>query len=123
VLRGDGGADTMTGGDGADTFEFDFVEESPAGFFNRDVIQDFSHAQSDVLDLSFIDADPENPNTNSFEFLGKDALIDAPGQISYSFENNTTVVEINTVGGFESAPEMQIQLQGNIDLVASDFIL
>jgi serralysin len=123
VLRGDGGADTMTGGEGADRFEFDFVEHSPVGFFNRDVIQEFSHAQGDILDLGSIDANPVDSLNDSFEFLGKDALIDAPGQISYSFEGGTTVVEMNTVGGFDSAPEMQIQLQGNIDLVASDFLL
>jgi peptidase M10/serralysin-like protein len=113
----------MTGGDGDDTFVFRLQEDSPTGFFVRDVIQDFNHAQGDALDLHLVDANPVDPVNDSFEFLGKDALIDAPGQISYSFEGNTTVVEINTVGGFESPPEMEIQLQGNIDLVASDFIL
>ena len=123
TLGGGPGADTMTGHDGADTFNFNFTSDSPAGFTTRDVIQDFNHAQSDVLDLHFIDANAADSVNDSFEFLGKDALIDAPGQISYSFEGGTTVVEMNTVGGFDSAPEMQIQLQGNIDLVASDFIL
>jgi Ca2+-binding RTX toxin-like protein len=123
TLQGGVGADTMTGHDGADTFNFDFTSDSPAGFFVRDVIQDFSHAQGDILDLGSIDANPVDSLNDSFEFLGKDALIDAPGQISYSFEGRTTVVEMNTVGGFDSAPEMQIQLQGNIDLVASDFFL
>jgi len=123
LMVGSSGADTMTGGDGADRFAFDVAQESPTGFFVRDVIQDFRHAQGDVLDLSFIDANPVDQLNDSFEFLGKDALIDAPGQISYTFENNTTVVEMNTVGGFDSPPEMQIQLQEQIDLVASDFIL
>jgi serralysin len=121
TIDGDGGADTMTGGDGADTFFFNFQEESPAGFFTRDVIQDFRHAQGDVLNLHEFDANTDSPGFDSFEFLGKDGSFDAPGQIRYVFENNTTVVQINTAGG--DVPEMEIQLQGNIDLVASDFLL
>ena len=122
LMVGSSGADTMTGGDGADRFAFDVAQESPAGFFVRDVIQDFRHAQGDVLDLSFIDANPVDQLNDSFEFLGKGgSSFDAPGQIQFVFENNTTVVQINTAGN--DTPEMEIQLQGNIDLVASDFIL
>ena len=101
-----------TGGDGADTFFFILQEDSPAGFLTRDVVQDFSRSQGDGFDLSFIDADAESSGNGTFEFLGKDALIDAPGQITYSFEGNNTVVKINTVGGFNSPPEMEIQLAG-----------
>ena len=122
LMVGSSGADTMTGGDGADRFAFDVAQESPAGFFVRDVIQDFRHAQGDVLDLSFIDANPVDQLNDSFEFLGKGgSSFDAPGQIQFVFENNTTVVQINMVGN--DTPEMEIQLQGQIDLVASDFLL
>jgi hypothetical protein len=37
------------------------------------------------------------------------------------FEGNNTVVHINTEGG--NAPEMEIELVGQINLVASDFLL
>jgi Ca2+-binding RTX toxin-like protein len=124
TLTGGTGADTMTGGDGTDTFSyasFARANESPTGFFVRDVINDFSHAQGDVIDLHLLDASPSNPAIDAFEFLGKGPTIDAPGQIEYVFENNTTVVRINTEGS--NAPEMEIQLQGTIDLVASDFLL
>jgi Ca2+-binding RTX toxin-like protein len=122
LMVGNSGADTMTGGDGADTFAFGDAQVSPAGFFVRDVIQDFRHAQGDVLDLSFIDANPVDQLNDSFEFLGKGgSSFDGPGQIQFVFENNTTVVQINTVGN--DTPEMEIQLQGQIDLVASDFFL
>src|SRR3712207_7731188 len=45
-------------------------------------------------------------------------LFRSPGQIEYVFEGNNTVVRFNTEGS--NAPEMEIQLLGNIDLVASD---
>jgi Ca2+-binding RTX toxin-like protein len=122
LLLGLGGADTQVGGTGADRFQFGATDQSPAGVFARDVINDFSHAQGDRIELVF-DANPSDSADDAFLFLGKDALVDAPGQITYGFEGNTTVVRMNTVGGFDSPPEMEIQLLGNIDLVAGDFFL
>jgi Ca2+-binding RTX toxin-like protein len=121
-LIGGSGADTLVGGSEADTFRFFREDESPTGFSSRDVINDFSHAQGDKIDLGVIDADPSTGTNDVFTFLGKDGFLDAPAQIEYVFENNTTVVRVNTVGG-SGAPEMEIQLLGQIDLVASDFIL
>jgi Ca2+-binding RTX toxin-like protein len=123
TLQGGGGADTMTGGDGADRFSYDGTgdQQSPAGFFARDVILDFRHDQGDRIDLFQVDAAPSNPAIDAFEFLGRGPTIDAPGQIEYVFEGGNTVVRINTAG--DLAPEMEIQLLGNIDLVAGDFIL
>jgi Ca2+-binding RTX toxin-like protein len=123
VLDGGFGADTLVGGNDADTFTFTDTKLSPTGFFTRDVITDFGRGLGDIIDLHNIDANPADAVNDSFEFLGKDALVDAPGQISYTFENNTTVVRINTEGGFASAPEMEIQLSGQINLVAGDFII
>jgi Ca2+-binding RTX toxin-like protein len=120
-LFGGSGADTLVGGTDADRFFFNDTGESPAGSLTRDVINDFSHAQGDKIDLSFIDASPANPAIDAFEFLGRDGFIDAPGQIEYTFEGGNTVVRVNTTG--DLAPEMEIQLLGNIDLVASDFVL
>jgi Ca2+-binding RTX toxin-like protein len=120
-LVGGIGADTMTGGEGADLFLFGSALESPAGFISRDVILDFRRDQGDKIDLGLIDANAADAVNDGFEFLGKGPTIDAPGQIEYVFENNTTVVRINTDGG--NTPEMEIQLLGQIDLVASDFIL
>ena len=117
------GADTLAGGDGADTFFFLGANESPTGLFVRDVINDFRHDQGDVIDLRSVDADAGDSADDAFLFLGKDALTDAPGQISYSFEGNTTVVRLETAGASFNTPEMEIQLQGNIDLVAGDFFL
>ncbi len=54
LIRGGNGIDHSTGNSGADTFDFDYVTESPEGN-NRDLITDFTPG-SDKLDLSTIDA-------------------------------------------------------------------
>ena len=85
------------------------------------MINDFSHAQGDHIELGLIDANAADAVNDAFEFLGRDGFIDAPGQIEYTFEGGNTVVRVNTAG--DLAPEMEIQLLGQIDLVASDFLL
>ena len=79
--------------------------------------------QHNRINLLLVDAVAATSGDDAFLFLGKDALTDAPGQISYGFEGNTTVVHLETAGAGFNTPEMEIQLLGNIDLVASDFIL
>ncbi|MGW8179823.1 MAG: M10 family metallopeptidase C-terminal domain-containing protein, partial [bacterium] len=48
TIVGGGGADVLVGGGGADHFEFDLVSESPTK--KCDVIQDFDHSESDLID-------------------------------------------------------------------------
>jgi hypothetical protein len=85
------------------------------------IINDFSHANGDKIDLSAIDANQLFPGNDSFEFLGLNGFIDTAGQIEFIFESGDTIVKVNTGGTL--APEMEIQLDGQINLVASDFVL
>jgi hypothetical protein len=44
-----------------------------------------------------------------------------PGQVEFVFEGGNTVAHVNTEGG--NAPEMEIELLGQINLTAGDFRL
>jgi Ca2+-binding RTX toxin-like protein len=71
VLIGGSGADQLTGGTEADSFVFKAFAESPAGS-GRDVIQDFSHADGDLIDLSAIDANTKVSGLQHFHFVDGD---------------------------------------------------
>ena len=68
-FQGKTGKDTMTGGGGRDTWDFNDVADSPAGA-TRDVVTDFAPGQ-DVIDLAGIDADSTVPGNQSFRWVGK----------------------------------------------------
>jgi Ca2+-binding RTX toxin-like protein len=121
-LVGSFGEDRLVGGQGADAFVFTRDDESNPGSGHRDVVTDFSHAQGDKIDLSGFDAFVGGGGPDdAFEFLGKGPTVDAPGQVEFVFEGGNTVVHVNTEGG--NAPEMEIELLGQINLTAGDFLL
>lgn len=119
-LSGGRGVDRQTGGAAADTFGFTDTLESGIGAGKRDVITDFSHAEGDKLDLHFVDAKVGAPQDQAFAFIGDQAFT-ADGQVRFFVEGDHTLVEANTTGS--SGTEMQIELTGNVNLMAGDFIL
>ena len=114
------GRDELTGGAGADRFFFQDTGSSGNTASTRDVIHDFHHAEHDHLDLGQIDGSTSHAGKQDLKFIGQKGFT-AEDQVRYFFEGNHTVVEINTTG--HSGAETQIQLDGHINLMASDFFL
>ena len=79
-FQGKTGKDTMTGGAGRDSWDFNDVADSPAGA-TRDLVTDFVPGQ-DIIDLTGVDADSTVPGNQSFRWVGKATLTGA-AQLGY----------------------------------------
>ncbi|MFL5337067.1 MAG: calcium-binding protein, partial [Geminicoccaceae bacterium] len=120
TLIGSTGSDTMTGGTGADRFAYLLTGDSPTGATTRDLIMDFSHSEGDKIDLSAIDANASANGNQTFAFKGTGAITEL-GQLHVVHSGSDTIVEVSTAGS--TAPELQIDLHGNLVLAAGDFLL
>lgn len=78
ALFGLGGVDTLVGGSDSDIFVFVAVSDSPAG--SPDRVGDFT-VDSDLIDLSAIDADPATADNDDFLFIGTDGFSGTPGEL------------------------------------------
>ncbi len=117
VLNGDDwsgsagrGVDLLTGGDGGDTFAF-HIGQSGVSYGQRDVVTDFDAVEGDVIRLDGFD---------DLEFVGNDSF-SAANQVRYTQAHGKTFVHINTDA--DASAEMQIVLDGIVNLTAGDFIL
>jgi Ca2+-binding RTX toxin-like protein len=119
VLAGLGGADTLSGGAGADRFVFLNVTDSPTG--SGDVIMDFSHAQSDKIDLSGIDANSTLAGDQAFTFIGAVGFHGIAGELNYSV-TQTGITVTGDVNG-DGVADFAINLTGLTSIASADFIL
>ena len=114
-VNGGKGVDIVTGGTGEDSFGFyaddEYGTDGGVGAGNRDIIMDFSQAQDDVIDIGDI-AD--------FSFIGQSAF-SSVSQVRYFHSGGDTIVQVNHDGS--GGADLEIQLEGIINLNASDFIL
>jgi Ca2+-binding RTX toxin-like protein len=109
VLIGGTGRDTLTGGSGADRFVLEsFNESNGAG---RDRILDFEQG-ADKIDLSGIGVD--------WTFVGSAAFSGAGEQIRFTKGLTTTFIEADLDG--DLIADIQIELAGSHNLVATDFV-
>ncbi|MEY2686501.1 MAG: hypothetical protein RL375_699, partial [Pseudomonadota bacterium] len=120
LLVGGAGVDTLTGGANADVFDYDRVSESTA--VARDVITDFATG-ADIINLRDIDANGNGAGNANFTFRGTQAF-NGIGQVRFTVDaaNNRTIVEANTDNNFATV-EFSLVLQGQLNLVAGQFVL
>ena len=115
LLTGGAGLDKLTGGAGADRFIFKGISESKVGL--RDVINDFSHAQADKIDLSAIDANGAAKGDASFKYIGAHVFNGVAGELRYS--DGTVSGDINGDG----KADFEIAIKNLAALSKGDFIL
>mgnify|MGYP002066518737 CR=1 FL=1 len=119
-MIGNAGTDTLTGGDGNDTFKFDAASDSSATLALSDVITDFMHG-TDKIDLSAIDANTGSGDDQAFAFGGTNTDTVA-NSVTWSESGGNTNLYIDNTG--DATPDMQIILTGlGLGLTATDFIL
>lgn len=111
------GADTLTGGGGADKFAYWQVPEA-AG----DVITDFTIGE-DKIDVSLIDAIPVGADggNDAFKFLGTGSFTNVQGQLRYTVVSDGVIVSGDTSG--DGVADFNIKVLGVSSLAASDFVL
>ena len=110
LLVGGLGRDTLKGGTGADVFRLESFEDSTAGA-NRDAILDFQSG-SDKIDFSAIGG--------SWTFIGALAFTGIGEQVRYTRGFGSTFIEADFNG--DLVADIQIELAGSHNLVASDFM-
>ncbi len=117
TLVGGAGDDTLSGGLSADHFVFADV----VGGAGVDTIIDFSHAQSDKIDLSGVDANTTLGGDQGFVFIGASAFHDVAGELRFVVSGSNTTVMGDTNG--DGVADFTLNLTGVTTLVSGDFLL
>lgn len=113
-LAGGAGADTMTGGSGANDYLYGAASDSTASVM--DVITNF-HAATDTIDLTGL--------SSALSYAGKiGASKVAAHSVAWQASGGNTFVYVNTSGGSESltAANMKIELQGSVSLSSGNIL-
>lgn len=121
VLTGGAGADRLNGGLGADQFVFLTLGESSVAAAGRDLIQDFSRAQGDRIDLCGIDAHAGLAGDQAFRLIGERAFTGAAGELRYERAGNVTTILADSNG--DGRADFSVALNGSHSLAGADFLL
>ncbi len=105
-------------GGGADLFLFTDITDTAVGR-ECDVIRDF-HQSEDLIGLSGIDAIAGGSN-DAFSFIGTDAFSNTAGELRYQVSGTHTIISGDVDG--DGVADFEIDLNGNFNLQASDFVL
>jgi Ca2+-binding RTX toxin-like protein len=120
TIAGGLGKDLLTGGTGADTFVFNSMTDSKLAAKSRDVIQDFSTAQGDKVDVSAIDANNVMAGSQHFSFIGTSGFTHHAGELRYATVKDSAFVYGDVDGNGTADFSIQLHVAS---LHASDFIL
>jgi len=120
VLFGSLGKDSLTGGLGVDTFKYDSAAETGIAAALRDIIQDFSSAAGDKIQLSGIDASVAGDQAFSVFAQGLGFSGSFAAQASLYFDQTAHVLYGNNDA--DTTADFSIQLVGVNSLSLADFI-
>ena len=119
-LTGGSGADSLTGGSGADRFIFTSKSDLPNAS-PYDTIADFSHAESDKIDLSGIDANTALGGNQAFVFIGDVGFHSTAGELNYAVNGSDLTVSGDING--DGIADFNLDLSGVASLASGDFVL
>ncbi len=119
VIAGGAGMDTLTGNAGADRFDYNLITDSK--FSARDKIIDFELG-TDKIDLVGIDASTAVSGNQAFTFIGETAFTNTAGQLIVDTSDPAKTVVLGDING-DGVADFAIELTGDLQLTASDFLL
>ena len=125
-LFGGPGKDVLIGGSGADFFHYNALSDSGITAGTRDLIADFEQG-SDVIDISFIDANTTNAagTNDDFNFIGTNTpFTGTPGQLHAFWSAIGQIIEGDVNG--DKKPDFSIEIKDPthaITLASTDFVL
>ncbi len=122
VLIGGLGTDTLNGGTGADIFRYVDPSDSTAGTAYHDIIQDFSTAQGDKIDLSPIDTKPFLVNDQAFTFITTN-FTGTDGQVRFYVDADLGQGIVSADINGDAIADIEIALVGVTSMAQTDFIL
>ncbi|MET0271347.1 MAG: calcium-binding protein, partial [Sphingomonas sp.] len=118
VIIGGSGGDSLRGGGGADIFDYNSTSESRTTAIDR--ILDFEQGV-DRFDLSTIDANSKVSGNQAFTFIGSAAFSGVAGQMRFEAGATSTSIFVDTDGN--RSVDMEIRLDGHIEIFTADVIL
>ena len=85
------------------------------------MINDFSKAQNDHIDLHNIDANAGLVGNQAFKFIGAGAFTKTAGELHFGFSGGDTLFSGDVNG--DGAADFAVLLKGQFAMAAADFIL
>lgn len=120
ILIGNGGADSLSGGLDADTFIYKKTSDSTVKVSGRDVIDNFLHAEGDIVNLHAIDADTATKGNQDFQLIGKTAFSHHAGELRYEMNAGHTTL-FGDVNG-DGKADFSIDFDTTVHFKGADFV-